>query len=119
MKLRFKDNSIRFRLSAEEVDTLLNEGSIFMETSFGVAAPSFRCGIVVKEVMEPEADLTDNVLIATIPPAIADKWADSPLVGIDHRMGIGGGKFLRILIEKDFGLLPKDDDDGPETAYAD
>ncbi|MBI1268748.1 MAG: hypothetical protein GC193_15135 [Cryomorphaceae bacterium] len=116
MKLRFKDNSIRLRLSADEVDLLESERIIQCETSFGAAMEPFRYGIQIVNVVEIEADLKSNTVLVSLPPHVFEKWAESPQVGIDYRMGVGNGKFLRILVEKDFACLQKNDldDDLPD-----
>lgn len=117
MKLRFKDNSIRLRLSAEEVDLLENQRSIHCETSFGAAMEPFRYGIQITNGLEIEADLQNNTVIVSLPEAMFEKWAETPQVGIDARMGVGNGRFLRILVEKDFACLQgknEQDDDLPD-----
>ncbi len=117
MKLRFKDNSISLRLSADEVDLLESQRFIHCETSFGAAMEPFRYGIQITNAVEIEADLKDNTVLVSLPANVFEKWAETPQVGIDYSMGVGNGKFLRILVEKDFACLHSKnelDDDMPD-----
>jgi len=109
MKLRIKGNTIRFRLTQSEIDTIAT-GSVEDKTQFpgGNAliykiqkGDSFSCEFKNKEV-----------LIKVDAKAI-DIWSSTDQVSIENTLTLENGNQLEISLEKDFKCLterPKEDE---------
>jgi hypothetical protein len=117
MKLRFKGNSLRLRVSRSELDRLMAGGCIEETTRF---AP------------EPEAKLTyalesvAGVLTAIvcysrerIAVVINERelrnWNEPGQVGIYASVPVGSHESLEVIVEKDFACLDGSDEDNQDT----
>jgi hypothetical protein len=111
LKLRIQDNSIRFRLTRKEVDTLRDTGRVS-------AAVSFADGSCLEYSVEtstltgqPRANYSVDGLAVQIPQATARQWAATDEVSITGTQPLENGE-LAILVEKDFACLaPREGDD--------
>ena len=110
MKLRIKGDSIRLRLGRSEVDRLAAGGAVVESTTFDpMGRQRFEYRLVAdRDADEVVAALEDNRLTVRVPAGRAAAWGRSDAIGIAVEQGIGDGKALRILIEKDLECL-----DGP------
>jgi hypothetical protein len=115
MKLRFRDNSVRLRLTRSEVDTLRQEGLVSSKIEF---PGSREFNYVVESSpasVNPGAFLSDNVLTVRLPETTVLGWAASEQVTIDGEQLLDDGQRLSILVEKDFAcLVPREDEDDAE-----
>lgn len=101
MKLRIRENSIRLRLSRTEVATFEKDGYIESKTEFGFA--DFVYGMQSLKGLESlAATYIGNKITVFMPSAMQIEWTTTDAVGFDNQMGIGGGKSLYILVEKDW-----------------
>lgn len=112
VKLRLRDNSIRFRLSQGEVQTLQEEGLVKAHTDF----PGDRDFHYVVEStpasVKPLAFFSDRVLTVRLPDTTVRRWATSDEVSIRAEQLLDGGEVLSILVEKDFRCLqPREGED--------
>ena len=106
MKVRIRGNSIRLRLTMSEVDQFDTAGKVEEIVEFGFAKPNL--GYQLHRSTEDDgtsAKFEDNLLRITISKKEADDWIKSDRVGIDAVQGIGDGRLLQILVEKDYACL--------------
>lgn len=104
MKLRLRENSLRYRLTRSEVEQFAHEGVFKEKVTIGeeslvyllqrTAGPDFR------------ATLHTNLITVLVPEALADEWTGTEKVGIEVHHGP-----LHILIEKDFTCLDNVNED--------
>ena len=100
MKIRIKENSIRFRLSRSEVDKFAKETKLEETTSFINTSLKYAIEIFSGEVMH--ADFSGSKITMYIPGELANKWVTTDMVGIDFNMPLDENNHLYLLIEKDF-----------------
>ena len=106
MEIRIQGNSIRLRLSQAEVDHLGKTGKVEDRIQFGTtAAESLRYVMESAAIREMGASYSANEIKVFIPANLVTKWVSTDQVGLEHEMDLGGGNFLRILVEKDFKCL--------------
>ena len=119
MKLRIKDNSVRFRLSQSEIAELAKSFLVESELTF-----SDGDKILYRLQLTDTFQFTKNgnVIAASVPMDIGKNWVDSNDVGIEHVFKLKKGD-LFLLIEKDFKCLtdrPREDEsdlfDNPASA---
>ncbi len=114
MKLRIRGNSIRLRLSQGEVSTLIAEGAISESVQFS-KAPTDRLKYSVQvspSAPVPSASYNNGNILVMLPRALAEQWADSDQVGIEHTQPAGNAMELRITVQKDFRCLqPRPEED--------
>mgnify|MGYP001626712327 FL=1 len=105
MKIRIKDNSIRLRLSQNEVSQLVSNGSV--ESSCKIGSSVLRYGVKSTTGEEISSDFADTTIIVRVPQSLLTDWDTDQRVGFDKRKDD-----LYILIEKDWQCLkPRDHED--------
>ncbi|MFP3597024.1 DUF7009 family protein [Chryseobacterium sp. SIMBA_029] len=95
MKIRIKDNSIRFRLTQSEVAELGENGIVSSFTQF-VERPF----IYVIERTDDEvlsAEFIENRMVMKMPKRMVDEFVSTDRVGFDGQTGE-----VKLLVEKDF-----------------
>lgn len=104
MKIRIKGNSIRFRLTKTEVETLCKEGLYEEQTEF--KDHIFKYVLRSKNnISHLEADFKNDTIIMYLPEKDKLVWANSDRVGFQHSIVMENGKELFLLLEKDFVCL--------------
>ena len=116
MKIRLYNNSLRLRLSADDVARLAQTGAVAAETHFG---PGCTLGyrLMAARISAITASLAEHVLVVSIPEALAASWTGSAQAELSAEQEIGPGKTLRILIEKDLECLKPGHDEPGERLY--
>lgn len=119
MKLRMKNNSVRLRLTQTEVARFAESGQVKETIEFGLEpyqqfAYALRSDSKIKEI---QAVIENNRITILIPKTRADEWARTAQVGMETEQTIGGGKTLRLLIEKDFACLEPRPGEDEADAY--
>jgi len=105
MKIRIKENSIRYRLTKSEIDNFNKIGYLEERTEFP-DGNSFHYRFERKDNIENlQAFFIDNRICMYVPDIIADEWTTTDIVGCDYKMKMKDGKELLLLIEKDFVCL--------------
>ncbi|MDA8886723.1 hypothetical protein OAD66_06220 [Bacteroidia bacterium] len=105
MKIRIKDNSLRYRLSQSEVSTLVNEGEAWSKCQFG--SGELKYGLKAIDADRITSAFNHGELLTKIPRTLLKNWDIDQRVGFDTT--IDG---LFILIEKDWQCLkPRDHED--------
>lgn len=104
MKLRIKDNSIRFRLSQSEVAGLSETNEIIAEIAFGrLPTQKLIYAIVTSTETENVSARCESGKIAIIvPQKTVQTWARGEQISIKGEQKIDEISTLKILIEKDF-----------------
>jgi hypothetical protein len=95
MKIRIKDNTVRFRLTQSEVAKLGEDGIILSFTEF-VDRP-FIYAIERTEEAELSAVFIENRIVLKMPALMITEWISTDRVGFEGQTGK-----IKLLIEKDF-----------------
>ena len=107
MKLRILDDSIRYRLSRSEVDSIGEGQGVSSSTSFpggGLLTYMFS----PSDQLKVSASFDNNIIMVRIPGPDGSKWAHNEEVALVD----GEIDGLHILIEKDFHCLdPREGED--------
>lgn len=95
MKIRIKDNSIRFRLTQSEVSELGKNGIVSSFTEF-VDRP-FIYAIEKTDDTALSAAFIENKIVMKMPAAMVEELVSTDTVGFDGQVGL-----VKLLVEKDF-----------------
>lgn len=118
MKLRIKGDSLRMRLTQSEVQRLASGADVEDAIGFG-SEPNESLAYCVRssEVSSSlSAKFANTKLTISVPSSLAKEWAESERVALEAHNDIGNGRFLHLLIEKDFTCLtPRLGDDDKDT----
>jgi hypothetical protein len=99
MKLRIQDNSVRFRLTQEEVTWLKKTGHVEAEVRF-TADRALRYSVTSRQGLEEiEVEYTADCVRVLLPAPCVLAWAES------DEVTIAGYGLVRVLVEKDFQCL--------------
>ena len=110
LKIRIRDNSIRYRLTKSEVDTFEKEGHLESKTEFGFA--EFVYGIQTLDGIDSlAATYIGNKLTLFMPLSMQKEWTSTDKVGYNSVMNTGPGKTLSLLVEKDWACIDNSDED--------
>lgn len=114
MKIRIKDDSIRFRLSATDLKKLSKKGRVVSTCSFG-SSQVFKYSVVSNKKGNSEflcVDLKKNHIKIELAASDVKEWVKTDLEGFDAKMDNGTKGGLYVLIEKDWQCLtPRDEDE--------
>ena len=116
MKIRIKGNAIRLRLTRTEVEQFGKEGYLEERTEF-VNSVFVYALCSSKNDKALSATFADSKISMSVPDAIAKEWVDSNKVGYSGEMEIAGGKFLSLLLEKDFKCVDSDRQEDQSDNY--
>jgi len=95
MKIRIKDNSVRFRLTQSEVALLGQAGIVSCTTAF----TSLPLVYAIESYPESELSVsfTENKILLKMPEEMVKEWVSTDRVGFDGQSGL-----VKVLVEKDF-----------------
>lgn len=106
MKLRIRGNSIRLRLSQQNVKVFGEKGRVEDSIQFGAAAGGkLIYAIEAADVKKLKCEFRENTLTVFVPIELAKVWVESQLVGLEHLDSTTENDQVRILIEKDFKCM--------------
>ena len=106
MKLRIKGNSIRLRLTKNEVENFAESGLVEEVVEFGLEPHRrFIYALSLNNDATPSAVFENNRINVFIPKDLAEEWTQTEKAGIRAEQEIETGKTLTILVEKDFACL--------------
>ncbi len=107
MKIRIQGNSIRYRLTQNEVKTLADSGFLSESTCFGPGENQmFVYALQAKEgISGLEARFEDGKITLYIPANDARNWYQTVQVGFENKVEVTPGVSLGLLLEKDFACL--------------
>ncbi len=109
MKIRIKENSVRFRLTPTEVKKFCEEGRIEKTTQFN--STTFVYGVKQKKIEKLQVDFNDNTITLAVPENFAKDWDDNDVVGLEHYEDLSNGDTFFLLLEKDFACLDNTHED--------
>ena len=104
MKIRIKGDTVRFRLTKTEVESLCARGELHERTRF--PSGEFRYGLRVEGDRSQFGATFDGATITVLlPEETVRGWADDARVGFETELALESGGSLGLLIEKDFVCL--------------
>jgi hypothetical protein len=103
MKIRIKGNAVRIRLSKTEVELFALQGYIEETTDFEESVFRYTVKRTAEENMS--ADFANGNIILYVSKHLVELWSSTSLVGIVYDHPISNGKFLNLLLEKDFKCI--------------
>lgn len=110
MKIRIRGNTIRFRLTRSEVETVATSGYLSEKTEFNTG--SFSYAIKVEESINNfNADFKSDTITLYLPAAFATEWVTTERVGFEDNIKLNNGSNLFVLIEKDFVCMDESIED--------
>lgn len=110
MKIRIQGNTVRLRLSKQEVGDFARDGEVKDQVEFGSASLVYQLIRYNQEVFS--VSFVRGVISVNIPEHIVNNWADSEQVGFESVVTYPNGQKLEVLIEKDFQcLIPRKEDE--------
>ncbi len=113
MKLRLLDDSIRLRLSRDEVIAADEHGIVEGQTRFPDGSV-FRFALEsLKNSSHASASYASDRLVVKLPAVKISAWAkDDTAVSLHDELTLPLGGQLKLLVEKDFRCIsPRDDED--------
>lgn len=116
MKLRIRENTLRFRLGRSEVETFDQTGSIGDKVRFGSTLDEFGYRLEKTPQSKFLASFIDGMIVVQVPVSDADSWANSDEVSLAGTF-LADDTELKILIEKDFVCLNAHNDEDQSDRY--
>lgn len=105
MKIRIKDNSIRYRITQSEVSQLWREGKVEAHTAFSGGPLIY--GIDTAEDGRPlSADFVEGRIVLHMPRLMIESLYHTDKIGFEDQTGP-----VRLLVEKDFACINHADED--------
>lgn len=117
MKLRIRDNSLRFRLDQKDVDALCQSGQVQSSTQF---APNLNLTIRVvrrHQAQLLEATIEQQLITLWVRENDALDWMQNSETGLGETQS-SGDVALRLLLEKDYCCLQERVGESDEHAFA-
>ncbi|WP_077398920.1 DUF7009 family protein [Cellulophaga omnivescoria] len=101
MKIRIRENSVRYRLTKSEVEAFCKRGYFIQQTEFNTSL--FCYEIRTKDgIRNLETDFKNNTISIYVPNSYTTDWHTNSIVGFSNTYTTKQGKELSILVEKDF-----------------
>lgn len=104
MKIRILGNSLRFRLTRSEVDTLCTKGYIEDQTTFDTSVFTYAVKLVEASA-KLSAQFNNNTITLNLPRSLGNNWHQTEQVGFSATMEFKNKDSLSLLLEKDFTCL--------------
>jgi hypothetical protein len=104
MKLRIRGNSLRLRVSKNELTSIAERGMAEDAARFSPVT-ELRYRLEVKPAGAIEAHFGPALVRVVVPKPQVDRWMRPDEVSIEGEQAVGGGEVLRILVEKDYTCL--------------
>ncbi len=103
MKIRIRGNSVRFRLTKNEVEQLCREK--FIEETTNFPNLDFSYAVRVSDTKNLEVVFANNQISLLISEELLQGWDTNNRVGYSHSLLTSNNKTIDILLEKDFTCL--------------
>jgi hypothetical protein len=115
MKLRLKNNTVRFRTTRSEVATLISRGRLEEKIEFAEGSWEFTYAIVLNsDASAVGIQHASSTITLIVPATEARCWAQSDAVGIYAKVEGRVGP-IDLILEKDFACLDRSDEDNQDT----
>lgn len=109
MKLRLRENTVRFRLTRSEVVALVN-GEVVEQTTRFAIGQSLSCAIIPSTDPRARMAYAGGEILLRLPTSLIAGWAETAEVSLRLEQRVDDDATLQILVEKDFVCLHGDDD---------
>lgn len=110
MKIRIKGNSVRFRLTKTEVQSLCERGIAREKTAFNES--NFVYAVKVSDQYDNlHASFLNLGIILFLPKEIINDWYLNDQVGFYHTQTLEEGQKLELILEKDFVCMDESTED--------
>ncbi|KAA2216597.1 DUF7009 family protein [Maribacter flavus] len=110
MKIRIQGNTVRYRLTKSEVETLAQTGYYKEETLFGER--TFVYAIKADQaIQELHADYVNDTITMYLNKDKSSAWPKNEIVGFSSEIKTSNGNTLSLLLEKDFVCMDNTDED--------
>ena len=103
MKLRIRGNSIRFRISITELETLSSGLALRESTNFGDTELVYA--VQPADCRQMSATFENNTITLMLPTRFIADWSANNVVGFEEMFSVGNKQTLKLLIEKDYKCL--------------
>ena len=104
MKLRIKGNSIRLRLTRNEVESFSKTGLFSDMINFPGSSSLTYC-LEATDQKQMSVEFVDRVIKVSVPRETANDWTQTESVGFSGDVELSNGETLKFLVEKDFACL--------------
>ncbi|QNH62457.1 DUF7009 family protein [Hymenobacter sediminicola] len=106
MKLRLEDNTLRLRLSQEEVKEFGHAGQLHTVVPLG-PAPTDTLTYTLERTADASLELrlayTPGRITVQVPSVLSDEWTTTETISLRGSYPVAGNQVLHILVEKDLG----------------
>lgn len=110
MKLRFEDNTLRLRLSGDEVEEFDKTGHLVVHVPLA-PGPDGMLTYALQRAPNDSTAAAETLRVAytsgritvVVPEAVAQHWISSEEISLSATITIADESDLRILVEKDLG----------------
>lgn len=109
MKIRIKENSVRYRLTQTEVKQFCEKGQLAQSTEFPTT--TFTYAVKQDAIENLQVDFNDNTVTLKVPNKFLKDWYDNDVVGLEHYVDLSDGTKFFLLLEKDFACLDNTHED--------
>ncbi len=103
MKIRIKDNAVRYRLTQSEVKQFCETGKVVAFTPFPEG--QLRYQVIQDEIDTLSAIFENGTVTLRVPTHLAQDWHLNEIVGFQEEQPLENGTVLNLLLEKDFVCL--------------
>lgn len=110
MKIRIRENSVRFRLTKSEVKRLCEGGMVLEKTEFNDSHFSYAVKASTK-YDNLNASFNDKTIVLYIPDVLLKNWHINDTVGFYHTQSLNAGGSLALTLEKDFVCMDQTTED--------
>ncbi|MEX0967827.1 MAG: hypothetical protein WD077_11355 [Bacteroidia bacterium] len=112
MKIRIRNNSLRLRLTQQEVDRFQQVGEVLAAIAFPNGTKLHYILRSGKSGADFQAEFDGTRILVTVPREAGEKWLLPTEVGMEELIPLEGEtEPLRLLIEKDFQCLSEREDE--------
>lgn len=109
MKIRIRGNTVRFRLTKSEVETLCTTGTVKDRTQF--SSSDFIYIVKSSNTNDLKIDFVQNGITLFISSKLLQDWHKDERIGFYHSLRTVAGNMLDLALEKDFICLDTRDED--------
>ena len=107
MKLRLEDNTLRLRLSPEEITDFRRAGHLETVVPLGLAPTDRLTYALLRDEAAagpaPSVSYAAGRVLVHLPAPLADAWLSSDQVSLRGSALVADNQMLHILVEKDLG----------------
>ncbi|MGB5497302.1 MAG: hypothetical protein WBM77_00050 [Maribacter sp.] len=109
MKIRIKENSVRYRLTQTEVKQFCENGRLAQSTEFPTT--TFTYAVKQDAIENLQVDFNGNTVTLMVPENFLKDWYDNDVVGLEQYVDLSDGTKFFLLLEKDFACLDNTHED--------